>query len=202
MAGRLEGKSCVITGAGSGMGRAMAELFAAEGAKLVLADISGNQEVVARALGKDAVAVHCDVTVEEDVLKMIETAEDTFGRLDVLCNNAGFGGALTPLHEQTTANWDRLHDINLRSVFFGMKYGIISMLKSGGGAIVNTTSAAAVVGWKHHAVYGATSVSTLTICRFLRPMCYQNLPEALLYPPQLLGTIRPVRVCASQALAC
>jgi len=165
VAGRLEGKSCVITGAGSGMGRAMAELFAAEGAKLVLADISGNQGVVASALGKDAVAVHCDVTVEEDVQKMIEAAEANFGRLDVLCNNAGFGGTLTPLHEQTTANWDRLQDLNLKSVFLGMKYGVISMLKSGGGAIVNTTSAAGVVGWKHHSVYGAAKAGVNQLTR-------------------------------------
>lgn len=155
MGGRLAGKSCIITGAGSGMGKAMAELFAAEGARLVLADISGNQETVAAAVGQGALPVHCDVSCEEDVQAMIRVAEDAFGRLDVLCNNAGFGGDMAPLHEQTTEHWDRVHATNLRGVFFGMKYGITSMLKTGGGAIVNTTSAAGVVGWKHHSVYGA-----------------------------------------------
>ena len=155
MAGRLQDKVCVITGAGSGMGKAMAELFHAHGAKLVLADISGKQDEVAAALGGDAVGVHCDVSDEADVQAMIATAEDTFGRLDVLCNNAGFGGPMAPLHTQTTETWDKVHATNIKGAFLGMKYGVISMLKTGGGAIVNTTSASGVVGWKHHSVYGA-----------------------------------------------
>ena len=86
---------------------------------------------------------------------MIATAENTFGRLDLLCSNAGFGGGMAPLHEQTLEHWDKVHDTNFSGVFLGMKYGIISMLKTGGGAIVNTGSASGVVGWKHHSVYGA-----------------------------------------------
>lgn len=155
VAGRLQGKSCVITGAGSGMGKAMAELFAAEGAKLVLADISGKQDAVAAALGNGALPLHCDVSSEDEVKAMIRAAETTFGRLDVLCNNAGFGGCMAPLHEQTAEEWQRVHDTNLKGVFYGMKYAIASMLKTGGGAIVNTSSAAGVVGWKHLSVYGA-----------------------------------------------
>lgn len=152
---RLKDKVAVITGAGSGMGRAMAKLFAAEGAKVVCADISGNQDVVAKDIGVAAVAVHTNVANEDDVKNMIATAEDKFGRLDILVNNAGFGGQMAPLHEQTTENWDRLHAVNLRGVFFGMKYGVIAMLKTGGGAIVNISSASGFVGWKHHAIYGA-----------------------------------------------
>lgn len=155
MAGRLQNKVCVITGAGSGMGKAMAELFHAEGAKLVLADISGKEQDVAAALGDGAVGVHCDVSNEADVQAMIAAAEDRFGKLDVLCNNAGFGGPMAPLHTQSLETWDRVHATNIRGAFLGMKYGIISMLKSGGGSIVNTTSASGVVGWKHHSVYGS-----------------------------------------------
>ena len=169
MAGRLQGKIAVITGAGSGMGKAMAEIFSAEGAQLVLADISGNQDAVAAAVNashgglndKDggnepvAVGVHCDVSNEAEVQNMIAAAEQTFGKLDILCNNAGFGGGMAPLHEQTLETWNRIHDTNIKGVFLGMKYGIISMLKTGGGAIVNTGSASGVVGWKHHSVYGA-----------------------------------------------
>lgn len=155
MAGRLQDKVCVITGAGSGMGKAMAHLFHAEGAKLVLADISGNEEAVAADLGGDTIAVHCDVGDEEQVKAMIQAAEDTFGRLDVLCNNAGFGGPMAPLHTQTSETWDKVHATNIKGAFLGIKYGVISMLKTGGGAIVNTTSASGVVGWKHHSVYGA-----------------------------------------------
>jgi NAD(P)-dependent dehydrogenase (short-subunit alcohol dehydrogenase family) len=164
MGKRLENKIAVITGAGSGMGKAMAEIFSAEGAQLVLADISGKQNEVAAAVNAAAgagsnavraVPVHCDVSNEEDVQAMIATAEKEFGRLDVLCNNAGFGGGMAPLHEQSLEHWNRVHDTNFKGVFLGMKYGIISMLKSGGGAIVNTGSASGVVGWKHHSVYGA-----------------------------------------------
>lgn len=162
---RLANKIAVITGAGSGMGKAMAEMFSAEGAKVVLADISGKQNDVAAALNAaagsgsaneaPAVGVHCDVSSEDDVRTMIATAEETFGRLDILCNNAGFGGPMAPLHEQSLDVWNRVHDTNIKGAFLGMKYGIASMLKTGGGAIVNTTSASGVVGWKHHSVYGA-----------------------------------------------
>lgn len=155
MAGRLEGKVAVITGAGSGMGRSMAELFHAEGAKLVLADISGKHEEVAAALGETAVGVRCDVSSEPEVEAMIATAVDTFGKLDILCNNAGFGGPMAPLHEQSIETWDRVHATNIRGAFLGIKHGVIAMMKTGGGAIVNTTSASGVVGWKHHSVYGA-----------------------------------------------
>lgn len=164
MAGRLQDKIAVITGAGSGMGKAMAELFAAEGARLVLADISGNQDAVAAAVNAAhgsngnapvALGIQCDVSDESQVQAMIAAAEETFGRLDILCNNAGFGGGMAPLHEQSLEHWNRIHDTNIKGVFLGMKYGIASMLKTGGGAIVNTGSASAVVGWKHHSVYGA-----------------------------------------------
>jgi NAD(P)-dependent dehydrogenase (short-subunit alcohol dehydrogenase family) len=154
MAGRLQDRVCVITGAGSGMGKAMAEIFAREGARLVLADISGNQDAVAKAVG-NAVGVHADVSNEGDVQAMVAKAESEFGRLDVLCNNAGFGGPMAPLHKQDSATWDKVHATNVKGAFLGMKYGIASMLKTGGGAIVNTTSASGVVGWKHHSVYGA-----------------------------------------------
>jgi NAD(P)-dependent dehydrogenase (short-subunit alcohol dehydrogenase family) len=137
------------------MGKAMAELFSAEGAKVVCADISGKQHEVAAAIGSAAAAVHADVSNEEAARNMIATAEQKFGRLDILVNNAGFGGKMMPLHEQTTENWDRIHATNLRGVFFGMKYGVIAMLKTGGGAIVNVGSASGVVGWKHHSIYGA-----------------------------------------------
>lgn len=155
MAGRLRDKVCIITGAGSGMGKAMAQLFHAEGAKLVLADISGKQDEVAASLGENVVAMHCDVSVEEQVKALVAKAESEFGRLDVQCNNAGFGGGMAALHEQPIELWDKVHATNIRGVFLCMKYGIESMLKTGGGAIVNTSSASAVIGWKHHGVYSS-----------------------------------------------
>ena len=152
---RLKNKVAVITGAGSGMGKAMAKLFAAEGARVVCADISGNQVAVAAEIGAAAVPIQTDVAREDDVRKMIATAEEKFGRLDILVNNAGFGGKMAPLHEQTSERWDQVHSVNIKGVFFGMKYGITSMLKTGGGAIVNISSASGLVGWKHHSIYGA-----------------------------------------------
>lgn len=155
MGTRLENKVAVVTGAGSGMGKAMAEMFAAEGAKVACADISGKQDEVAAAIGDAAIPVRTNVADEADVQNMIATVEKAFGRIDILVNNAGFGGGMMPLHEQTTENWDRVHSVNLRGVFFCMKYGIIAMLKTGGGSIVNISSASAFVGWKHHSIYGA-----------------------------------------------
>ncbi len=155
MAGRLEGKATIITGGASGMGKAMAHLFAAEGAKLILADISGKQDEVAASVNTEAYGFQADISNEDDVKALVAFAEEKFGRLDVLCNNAGFGGGMAPLHEQTTELWDKVHSTNIKGAFFGIKYGVISMLKTGGGAIVNTTSASGVVGWKHHSVYGA-----------------------------------------------
>lgn len=155
MAGRLDNKIAVITGAGSGMGKAMAERFASEGARLLLTDVSGNEEAVAALIGDAAMALRVDVSNEEDIQKMITTAEERFGRIDILCNNAGFGGGMAPLHEQSTKNWDRVHQTNLRGAFFGLKYGVISMMKTGGGSIVNTTSVSGMVGFKEHSIYGA-----------------------------------------------
>jgi len=152
---RLENKTVIITGAGSGMGKAMSERFAAEGARVLCADISGAQNEVAERIGGAAIPLHVDVSKEADIQNMIATAEKEFGRIDILVNNAGFGGGMAPLHEQTTENWDRVHGVNLRGVFFGMKHGVISMMKTGGGAIVNISSASGFVGWKGHSIYGA-----------------------------------------------
>jgi len=166
---RLPSKVAVITGAGSGMGKAMALLFAQEGAKVVCADRSGKEEEVAASIGDAAVAVHVDVAVSADVQRMINTAVIRFGRLDILCNNAGFGGRTMPLAEHTEDNFDNVLAVNLKGVFLGMKYGIEAMLRTGGGSIVNTASAAALVGWKGHGVYAAAKggVIQMTKCAAL-----------------------------------
>lgn len=163
--GRLDGKVAVITGAGSGMGRASAVLFAREGAKVVCADRSGEEEVTAKLIGDDAVAVHVDISVESDVEQMIATAEGHFSKLDVLFNNAGFGGPIMPLHEQTMENWDVVLGTNLKGVFFGMKYGIQAMLRNGGGSIVTTASAAGLIGWKGHSIYGAAKAGAIQLSK-------------------------------------
>ena len=164
--GRLENKVAIITGAGSGIGRASAELFAREGAKVVLADVSGQQTEAAAAIGGDAIAVHCDVSVADDVKAMVDTAVDRFGRLDVLFNNAGFGGrGLQELHEFDEDTFDLHVNVHLRGVFLGMKYGIPALLASGGGSVVNTASAAGLIGFKGMSVYAAAKAGVVMMTK-------------------------------------
>jgi NAD(P)-dependent dehydrogenase (short-subunit alcohol dehydrogenase family) len=154
--GRLEGKVAVITGAGSGIGKASAVLFASEGAKVICADRSGQQDEVAAAIGADqAVGVSVDVSVKAQIEQMIDAAVTNFGRLDVLMNNAGFGGKSAPLAEIDEDDYDVVMAVNLKAVFLGMKYAIPEMLRNGGGSIVNTASSAGIVGWQGKASYSA-----------------------------------------------
>ncbi|NKQ51490.1 SDR family oxidoreductase [Amycolatopsis sp. K13G38] len=151
--GRLAGKVAVVTGAGSGIGRAAAVLFAREGAKVVCADVSGREKEAAEETG--GVAVHTDVANSADVAHMIATAVGEFGRLDVLFNNAGFGGPRGPVTELDEDTFDTVIAVNLKGVFLGMKHGIPAMLEGGGGSVINTASASALVGWKGLAGYAA-----------------------------------------------
>jgi NAD(P)-dependent dehydrogenase (short-subunit alcohol dehydrogenase family) len=162
--GKLEGKVAVITGAGSGMGRATALEFVAEGAKVVCADISGHEEATAAEIGKDAIAVHVDVASSADVQRMIATATEGFGRLDVLFNNAGID-AHYPLDETPDEVFDRLIGVNLRGVFLGMKYAVPALRASGGGSIISTASAVALVGRKGIAPYGATKGGVVALTK-------------------------------------
>jgi NAD(P)-dependent dehydrogenase (short-subunit alcohol dehydrogenase family) len=162
---KLANKVAVITGAGSGMGKAMAQLFAHEGAKVVCVDRSGKENETAALLGDAALAVHADVAVSADVRSMIEASLRKFGRLDVLCNNAGFGGPIMPFCEHSEENFDTVVAVNLKGVFLGMKYGIQAMLRSGGGSVVNTASAAGLVGWKGHGVYAAAKAGVIQMTK-------------------------------------
>lgn len=154
--GRIEGKVAIVTGAGSGIGRATAHLFAAEGAKVIVADVTGAEEETARTLGGDAVAVHADVSISADVRSMIEVARSRFGRLDVIFNNAGIDGAQAPTAECTEDNFDRVIAVNLRGVFLGMKHAIPLMLEGGGGSVINNASVAGLVGFRGMPAYCAS----------------------------------------------
>ncbi len=148
---RLKGKVAVITGGSSGIGRESALLFAREGARIVVADVNdaGGQETVNGIIEADgeAVYVRADVSQAGDCERMIATAEQEFGRLDILFNNAGImhgddGDAVTTSEEV----WNRTLDINLRGVFLGCKFGIPALQRTGGGSIINTASFVAVMG--------------------------------------------------------
>jgi NAD(P)-dependent dehydrogenase (short-subunit alcohol dehydrogenase family) len=155
MTDRLRGKVALVTGTGSGIGRAIAERFIAEGAKVIAVDISGNQNAVAEKLGPNCVPFHADVSKSADVQAMLAAAVSKFGGLHVLCNNAAIEGHMAPVGEYPEEEWEKVMAINLRSVFLGMRYGIPLMLKSGGGSIVNTASMAAMVAFPNMAAYCA-----------------------------------------------
>jgi NAD(P)-dependent dehydrogenase (short-subunit alcohol dehydrogenase family) len=165
MAGRLEGKVAVVTGAGSGIGEAIAERFCKEGARVVAADISGRQNEAAKRIGPNCRAVQADVSKSADVQAMLKTAQSAFGRLDILCNNAGIDGAMAKTGEYSEEDFDQVWAINGRSIFLGMRYAIPMMLATGGGSIVNTTSIASIVAFPTMIAYCAAKGAGLQMTR-------------------------------------
>ena len=148
---RLANKVIVITGAGSGIGREAALLFAGEGARVVVADVNdeaGNQTVTEiRSRGKDALYVHTDVSKEVELKQLVHVAETTFGSLNGIVNNAGiFPDADGSVVDTTEDVWDLVMKINLKGVFFGCKHAIPALLRAGGGSIVNVASFVALMG--------------------------------------------------------
>ena len=157
--GSYTGKVAFVTGAGSGIGRTTALAFAREGASVVVADVSeqDNRET-ARMIeesGWRALAVGCDVTRTEEVNPALDKTVDAFGRLDVAFNNAGVENEVKPMADVTEEEWDRILAVNLRGVFLCMKYQVPLMLEQGGGAIVNASSGAGVKGFPGGAAYVA-----------------------------------------------
>ena len=163
--GSYTGKVAFVTGAANGIGRATALAFAREGASVVAADVSeqDNQETAGmiEELGGRALAIGCDVTRAEDVNAASDTTIETFGRLDGAFNNAGVEQATAATADITEEEWDRVVAINLRGVFLCMKYEIPLMLKHGGGAIVNTSSGAGVKDFAGGASYGAAKFGVI-----------------------------------------
>ena len=146
MAGRLEGQVAVITGAASGIGRASAQRFVEEGARIVVADlqVEAGQETTA-ALGDAARFIATDVTDEDQVAAAISLAMSTWGRLDCMFNNAGIIGAVGPLVDTTADAWHRTLDVLLTSAFYGIKHAARAMIPARSGVILSTSSVAGVI---------------------------------------------------------
>jgi NAD(P)-dependent dehydrogenase (short-subunit alcohol dehydrogenase family) len=148
---RLKDKVLIITGGGSGIGREAALLFAAEGGNILVADVNrkAGEKTVAEinSSGHSAFYISTDVSKETQVREMVSTAEEKFGRLDVIMNNAGIfpdaDGSVTETSEET---WDQVMNVNLKGVFFGCKYAIPALLRSGGGSVINIASFVALMG--------------------------------------------------------
>lgn len=171
--GLVQGKTALVTGAAAGIGRATALKFASEGARVVVSDIDqeGGEETVRliTASGGEAKFVRADVSKEADVEALLADVNATFGRLDCACNNAGIEGRVMPLIDQSAPDFDRVLGINAKGVFLCMKAEIPLMIKDGGGAIVNLSSVAGLIGFpglspyvaSKHAVNGLTKNAAL-----------------------------------------
>lgn len=169
----LKNKVALVTGGSSGIGRAVALVWAREGARVVVSDLNvqGGEETAAlvRAQGGEALFVAADVGQPEDGARLVERTVSHFGRLDVACNNAGIGGPSAPTADYPLDGWAQVLNINLSGVFYGMKYQIAAMLKTGGGSIVNMASILGAVGFAaspaytaaKHGVIGLTQAAAL-----------------------------------------
>lgn len=165
--GRFAGKTVLITGAGSGFGRLAAERFAHEGARLALADINedGMADTAWRLGEAPHIAIRTDVTREDDQRRLVDEAVAHFGRLDIALNNAGAGAPLARLPDTPVEEFDRMMAINARGVFLGMKFQLPVMAEAGGGCILNTASAAGLVGAGMLSAYAASKHAVVGLTR-------------------------------------
>lgn len=161
----LKDKVTIVTGAASGIGRAIALAYAKAGARVVVSDVNpqAGEETVAlvKQAGSEGLFVAADVANPDDCRKLVERTVQAYGRLDAACNNAGIAGDLAPTADYTVEGWNKVIAINLTGVFLCMKYQIPEMLKAGGGAIVNMASILGAVGFANAPAYAAAKHGVL-----------------------------------------
>jgi 3-oxoacyl-[acyl-carrier protein] reductase len=167
---RLEGKVAIITGAASGIGKATALLFAKEGAKIVVSDINDAQgkdtvDAIRKASG-DAVYVHADVASESDVQALVKAAADTYGKIDIVFNNAAFYVWPHGLADISGEEWDQTFAVNVKSIFWTAKFAAPEMKKNGGGCIINTASMAALQP-RANCAYGSSKAAVIGLTKSL-----------------------------------
>lgn len=156
----LKDKVALITGAASGIGEATAKLFAAEGASVVVSDISEEKGTTVvdeiKEAGGKAIFVRSDTSKPDDHERLVKETVKAFGKLNIAVNNAGIGGASAPTGEYPVDSWQKVIDINLSGVFYGMKYQVPEMVKAGSGSIVNIASILGQVGFENSPAYVAS----------------------------------------------
>lgn len=176
---RLRGKVAIVTGAASGIGRATAEAFAAEGADVVLADLQDGAEQVAadiRSRGGRALFVTTDVSRERDVERLVAAAESEFGGLDTIFNNAGIEQPVTPSESVSEELFDRVIGVNLKGTFFGCKHAIPALRRRGGGTIVNNSSVSAFANVGGNVSYAASKGAVMSLTRVLAiELAHENI---------------------------
>lgn len=164
---RLKGKTAIVTGGGSGIGRSTAILFAREGARVAVADIdspSGEETVsIIKESGGEAVFIKTDVKDANQIRELVTITVQSFGGLNILFNNAGVANSEVRSVDLSEDEWDHVVDINLKGVFLGIKYAIPELIKSGGGAIINTSSLLGLKGKKYQAPYNASKAGVVVL---------------------------------------
>ena len=215
--GRLEKKVAVITGAASGIGLATAARFAGEGAAVVIGDLNqeGGEAAVRQCKenGGRAIFQKCNVAAEGEIKSLIDRAVKEFGRLDIIFNNAGLGGAVGTIEETTVENWDKTLGILLRAVFVGMKYAVPEMRKVGGGSIISTASVAGLRGGAGPHAYSAAKAAVINLTRSVAlevgpykirvncicpggintPLLYNRIPGGQQTTEMVLSQIQPIK---------
>lgn len=165
----FDNKVVIVTGGGSGIGQATANLYAQEGAKVIVSDLNekGGQETVAsiKKAGGEASFVKTDVSNAEDCQALVKTTVNMYGRLDVAFNNAGIGGEMNPIADMSVEGWLKVINVNLNSVFYCMKYELPEMLKQGHGSIVNMSSILGQVAFANSAAYVAAKHGVIGVSR-------------------------------------
>jgi NAD(P)-dependent dehydrogenase (short-subunit alcohol dehydrogenase family) len=189
--GRIDNRVAVITGAASGIGKAIAELFVKEGYQVVISDIQDETgQKLADSLGENASFIHADVLLEDDVKGMVDFAVDNYGRLDCIVNNAGMGGVKGEIESVPVEGFDQTIGILLRGVFLGMKHAAPIMKKQGGGNIINISSVAGLRGVSQNHPYSAAKAAVLQLTRTVAmELAYYKIRVNSICPGSIVSSI-------------